>query len=55
MFQIKWKKRILFAIIWDFKRWHYSRNPVRKRPLEIIGKGAAEILDMVGTFPATGE
>ncbi|MFH2077061.1 MAG: hypothetical protein ABIJ57_17260 [Pseudomonadota bacterium] len=33
---------------------HTRRNP-RKKTMEIIGKGAAEILDQVGTYPATGE
>ena len=54
MFEIKWGKRVLLTIIWNHRKWHVHRNP-RKKTMEIIGKGAAEILDKVGTYPMAGE
>jgi len=68
MFEIKWGKRcffwelkwltkrdyVLLTIIWNHRKWHVHRNP-KKRTMEIIGKGAAEILDKVGTYPTAGE
>ena len=49
MFEIKWGKRVLLTIIWNHRKWHIHRNPVKKPKLPVPYPGEE------GIYPKTGE
>jgi len=55
MFEIKWGKRVLLTIIWNHRKWHVHRNPVkRKAPEEDDPYGFGAKVGN-GIYPMAGE